>query len=104
MSFAIKILILDKATLSLGKMTLDNTQKDMQYKYAPALFSTSDPTGKRWVTVQQIVTTTEAETYQLFFTATRGSGPRAIIALDDISIVDRMCEGKLLFNDYLEIL
>lgn len=85
-------------------MTLNNTQKDMQYKIMP-LFSAVDSTGKGWVTYQQDVATTAAETFQLFFTATRGKGPRSFIALDDISVVDRKCEGKLLdkFRKSLEI-
>ncbi|XP_055943864.1 MAM and LDL-receptor class A domain-containing protein 2-like isoform X2 [Argiope bruennichi] len=80
----------DSSTLGIGKATLDNTDKDMKYNIEE-VFSTVDKTGNGWTKKALDVPGNQGTTYQLYFRATRGSGPRAFIAVDDITVKEEPC-------------
>ncbi|GBM91293.1 MAM and LDL-receptor class A domain-containing protein 2 [Araneus ventricosus] len=82
----------DSSTLSVGKATLDNTDRDMKYNVLE-VYSTVNKTGGGWTQKPVDVVGNPGTTYQLYFKATRGNGPRAFIAVDDISVKEGPCEA-----------
>ncbi|GFU27739.1 MAM and LDL-receptor class A domain-containing protein 2, partial [Nephila pilipes] len=83
----------DKSTLSVGKATLDNTDKDMQY-VIKELFSTTDNSGRGWIKQMVNVDGNQGTSHQLYFQAVKGSGSRSFVAVDDISVEDGQCQGQ----------
>lgn len=74
-------------------MTLTHTSKNMEYK-SLMLLSSLKNTEKGWAPAMMTVPAVASETFQLFFTATRGKGPQAMVALDDISFSDKECPSE----------
>ncbi|GBN99470.1 MAM and LDL-receptor class A domain-containing protein 1, partial [Araneus ventricosus] len=82
----------DSSTLSVGKATLDNTDRDMKYN-EQEVYSTVGKSGGGWTQKSLDVAGNQGTMYQLYFKATRGKGPRAFIAVDDISVTEEQCKA-----------
>ncbi|GBM78578.1 MAM and LDL-receptor class A domain-containing protein 1 [Araneus ventricosus] len=90
----------DSAILSVGKRILDNTNKDLKYNVQEVYRSTYK-TGSGWTEKFLIFAGNLGTLYQLYFRATKGSGPRAFIAVDDISLIAGPCEDYCSSNPCL---
>ncbi|XP_035213735.1 MAM and LDL-receptor class A domain-containing protein 1-like, partial [Stegodyphus dumicola] len=80
----------DKSMFSVGKMVLENVNKEMTYKQSQ-LFQTEETTGKGWGKVQISIPAKNGETHQIYFSAVRGSGARSFTAIDDITVENEAC-------------
>ncbi|CAL1296566.1 unnamed protein product [Larinioides sclopetarius] len=80
----------DSSTLSVGKAILDNTERDMKYD-VKEVYNTTDKTISGWTQKSVNVDGIQGTMYQLYFKAIRGKGPRAFIAVDDISVKEGPC-------------
>ncbi|KAG8173782.1 hypothetical protein JTE90_011587, partial [Oedothorax gibbosus] len=82
----------DNCSISVGKAQLDNTGEDILYT-RKELFKINDYKGQGWETIRMNVPVEWGALQQVYLQATRGNGPRAFLAVDDVTVVDGMCEA-----------